>query len=101
MTLIVFNTFASFSFALYISHLSCRFIQKSSETPKNFASRKAVLGVTPRRLLIISLIYYIVLSYLLFGDLFMKVCLSVVSNNLQKTVFHMFWQKLRTRANRD
>ena len=56
--LIVFNALTSIRFALYKSQRSCRLIQKSSETPKNFESRKAVLGVIPRRLLTISFILW-------------------------------------------
>jgi len=53
--LIVFKSSASACFTLYKSHRSCRLTQKSSDISKSFANRNAVLGVTPRLLLMISL----------------------------------------------
>ncbi len=46
---------ASSARAWYKSQRCCMFIQKSGVIPKNFASRKAVLGVIPRRPLTSSL----------------------------------------------
>src|SRR4029453_9464941 len=52
---IVFKTALSACWAKYISQRIWRFIQKSADMLKNFAKRKAVLGVTLRRPFTISL----------------------------------------------